>query len=69
MTATYFSRYIFSRTSETKSSNLHFMVFKALTYKKYLPRIPFIALHDSEQIEVGGVTVNVLAIVSSNFVE
>ena len=32
MTAIYFSILIFSRTSETKSSNLYFIVFKVLTY-------------------------------------
>ena len=39
VTAIYFARLIFSRTSETKSSNWYVMVFQALTYKKYLPKI------------------------------
>ena len=39
VTATYFSRLIFSHTSETKSSNRYVMVFKTLTYKKYLPKV------------------------------
>ena len=39
VTAIYFSRLITSCTSETKSSNRYVMVFKTLTYKKYLPKI------------------------------
>ena len=39
VTEIYFSRLILSRTSETKSSNWYVMVFIALTYKKYLPKI------------------------------
>ena len=39
VTAIYFSRLIFSRTSETKSSNQYVMAFKALTDNKYLPKI------------------------------
>ena len=39
VTAMYFSRLIFSCRSETKSSNWYVMVFKTLTYKKYLPKI------------------------------
>ena len=39
VTTIYFSTLILLRTSETKSSNLYIMVFKALTFKKYLPKI------------------------------
>ena len=37
--AMYFSTLIFLCTSETISSNWYIMVFKALQYKKYLPKI------------------------------